>query len=89
MKLRTLISMSAVSVLTVLTVLFLPVWQSAREQPPVSSEHHSRNTRYAVTDLGHVGGPPGQPYFVAKNGLVSGAAPAQTAACMRFSGSTD
>jgi probable HAF family extracellular repeat protein len=30
--------------------------------------------RYAVTDLGAVGGTPGQPYFVANNGLTSGAA---------------
>jgi uncharacterized membrane protein len=71
MKLRTLISMSAVSVLA---ALFLPVRPAAQEQPPTSSEHHSRNTRYVVTDLGHVGGPPGAPHFIAKNGLVSGAA---------------
>ena len=71
MKFRTLISMSAVSVLG---LLFLPVRPAAQEQPPTSSENHSRNTRYAVTDLGQVGGPPGQPYFIAKNGLVSGAA---------------
>jgi probable HAF family extracellular repeat protein len=30
--------------------------------------------RYAVTDLGAVGGAPGQPYFITNNGLVSGAA---------------
>jgi probable HAF family extracellular repeat protein len=30
--------------------------------------------RYTVTDLGAVGGAPGQPYFIKNNGLVSGAA---------------
>src|ERR1039457_5051516 len=30
--------------------------------------------RYTVTDLGAVGGPPGQPYFITNNGLASGAA---------------
>jgi probable HAF family extracellular repeat protein len=30
--------------------------------------------RYTVKDLGAVGGPPGQPYFITNNGLVSGAA---------------
>jgi probable HAF family extracellular repeat protein len=30
--------------------------------------------RYTVKDLGPVGGPPGQPYFITDNGLVSGAA---------------
>jgi uncharacterized membrane protein len=34
---------------------------------------------YTVTDLGPVGGPPGQPYFIANNGLVSGAAAVNTA----------
>jgi probable HAF family extracellular repeat protein len=34
-------------------------------------------TRYHITDLGPVGGPPGQPYVMADNGLLSGAAVAQ------------
>jgi probable HAF family extracellular repeat protein len=34
---------------------------------------------YTVADLGPVGGPPGQPYFIANNGLVSGAAAVNTA----------
>ena len=29
---------------------------------------------YTITDLGTVGGPPGQPYFITNNGLASGAA---------------
>ena len=41
---------------------------------PTDSEARSRSTRYAVSDLGKVGGNPGQPRFVANNGLVSGAA---------------
>ncbi len=31
------------------------------------------STRYNITDLGPVGGPPGQPYVMADNGLLSGA----------------
>lgn len=34
-------------------------------------------TRYNVTDLGPVGGPPAQPYVMTDNGLLSGAATAQ------------
>jgi hypothetical protein len=34
---------------------------------------------YEITDLGPVGGPPGQPYFITNNGLVSGAAAVNTA----------
>jgi len=30
--------------------------------------------RYSVTDLGPVGGAPGQPFFVAPNGLIAGTA---------------
>ncbi len=35
---------------------------------------------YTVTDLGAVGNPPGQPYFVTNNGMVSGAATAANGA---------
>jgi probable HAF family extracellular repeat protein len=34
----------------------------------------AQQPRYTITDLGAVGGPPGQPYFITNNGLVSGAA---------------
>jgi hypothetical protein len=30
--------------------------------------------RYTITDLGPVGGPPGQPFVIKNNGLISGAA---------------
>src|SRR5689334_4524561 len=37
---------------------------------------------YTVVDLGAVGGPPGQAYFVAGNGLVAGAAAAESGGSM-------
>src|ERR1022692_4905775 len=36
--------------------------------------------RYTVTDLGAVGNPPGQPYVISNNGLISGAATAANGA---------
>src|SRR5260370_42697409 len=39
----------------------------------------AESPRYTVTDLGPVGGPPGMPYFITNNGLVSGAAAGNTA----------
>ncbi len=39
----------------------------------------AQSPRYAVTDLGAVGGPPGQSSFITNNGLVSGAAAVNTA----------
>src|SRR5258708_17176371 len=35
-------------------------------------------TRYTITDLGPVGGPPGSPYVITNNGLVGGAAAVNT-----------
>jgi probable HAF family extracellular repeat protein len=46
----------------------------ATAQSPTDGEERSRTSRYEVTDLGKVGGAPGQPYFIGKNGLVGGAA---------------
>jgi len=34
----------------------------------------AQTPRYTVTDLGSVGGPPGQPYVITNNGLIGGAA---------------
>src|ERR1700680_447917 len=34
----------------------------------------AESPRYTVTDLGPVGGPPGQPFVIRNNGLISGAA---------------
>jgi probable HAF family extracellular repeat protein len=74
MRSRTLIILSAVSVLA---ALYFQVRPAAMGQLPTRAQNHPPNPRYAVTDLGTVGGsPPGSPYFIAKNGLVGGAAAA-------------
>jgi probable HAF family extracellular repeat protein len=38
----------------------------------------AESPRYTVKDLGPVGGPPGQPYFIANNGLAAGGAAVET-----------
>ena len=45
--------------------------------------------RYSVIDLGEVGNPPAQPYFIRNNGLISGAAAIPGGACMPPSGSRE
>lgn len=42
--------------------------------------------RYTVIDLGIVGNPPAQPYFITNNGLISGGMTTQAATCMPLSG---
>src|SRR5271167_2052563 len=64
MKYTLLISMGAVSLLAALAI---PVRLAAQEQNPEFA-------RYTLTDLGPVGGAPGQPVTIAKNGLISGSA---------------
>src|SRR5258707_2866021 len=41
---------------------------------PLWAQQVPRLTRYTVKDLGPVGGPPGQPFVVKNDGLVSGSA---------------
>lgn len=43
-------------------------------QQPSARQQKQASTRYTVTDLGKVGLPPGQAYFVTSNGLAAGAA---------------
>jgi probable HAF family extracellular repeat protein len=64
MKSKLLIFLSALSLLGILA----PPAQLAAQK------RKSESTRYTVTDLGKVGPPPGQAYFVTSNGLVGGAA---------------
>jgi hypothetical protein len=54
--------------ISIFTSLAIPAGINA--QPPQGKQVH----RYAVTDLGKVGPPPGQAFSVTNNGLVSGAA---------------
>jgi probable HAF family extracellular repeat protein len=51
-------------------VLAMPAQISAQEEQQ-KAEHPPH---YVVSDLGTVGGPPGQPYVIANNGLIGGAA---------------
>jgi probable HAF family extracellular repeat protein len=64
MKSKLLISLW---VLSLLGILATPAQLAAQK-------HKSESMRYTVTDLGKVGPPPGQAYFVTSNGLVGGAA---------------
>ena len=65
MKSTRLISMSAISLLAVLA---MPVRPAAQES---SATQKPAPTQYTVTDLGPVGPPPGQAFFVTDNGLVA------------------
>jgi probable HAF family extracellular repeat protein len=58
--------------ITVFTALAMPVRRAAQEQS--AAQEPGTDVRYTVTDLGPVGGTPGQPYLISNNGLVSGAA---------------
>ena len=55
-----------ITAITLFTALAMRVRLAAQEQ--------RKDVRYTVTDLGPVGGTPGQPYFITDNGWVSGAA---------------
>jgi probable HAF family extracellular repeat protein len=56
-----------------LAVAILTGPAQSQEQPAVQ-EKAASPLRYSVIDLGVVGNPPGQPYLIRNNGLVSGAA---------------
>ncbi len=46
----------------------------AQSVSPLATPSPKVPVRYAVTDLGMVGGPPGQPLVIANNGLIAGSA---------------
>jgi probable HAF family extracellular repeat protein len=56
-----------------LAVAILTGLAQSQEQP-AAQEKAASPLRYSVIDLGVVGNPPGQPYLIRNNGLVSGAA---------------
>jgi probable HAF family extracellular repeat protein len=47
---------------------------ASAQQPSVMQGSESTPARYTVTDLGVVGNPPAQPYFITNNGLIGGGA---------------
>jgi probable HAF family extracellular repeat protein len=65
--------MTQITATALMGVLAMPVLTAAQGQSG-AHEQNSEHTRYTVIDLGAVGGPPGQPYDITNNGLVSGAA---------------
>jgi probable HAF family extracellular repeat protein len=67
MKFKRVISLFVVSFLSVLAV------ELPAQQQQATPEWKAKHARYAIIDLGAVGTPPGQPYFLAENGLVAGA----------------
>ena len=69
MKSRSVISISAMSLLAAIA---MPVRLAAQDLS--ATQEQSTDVPYIVKDLGPVGGPPGQPYFISDNGWVSGAA---------------
>jgi len=70
MKLRILTWITAT---TLFAVLALPAQITAQEQS-ATQEDNSEHVRYSIIDLGAVGNPPGQPYVIANDGLIGGAA---------------
>ena len=60
MKFKPVISLFVVSLLGVLA---MPVGLSAQQQQ-ATPEWKAKHARYAIIDLGAVGTPPGQPYFL-------------------------
>jgi probable HAF family extracellular repeat protein len=48
--------------------------QSLAQDSSTAPEPNSEHVRYTITDLGPVGAPPAQPYFIANSGLIAGAA---------------
>jgi probable HAF family extracellular repeat protein len=75
MKSRIFTWMIAMALLTALAMPVLPEAQeqSAQEQS-ATQEGKPEPVHYTVTDLGAVGGPPGQPFVIKNTGLISGAA---------------
>lgn len=57
-----------------LLAAFAPQLQSFAQTQAASSQDESRNLHYTVTDLGIVGGPPGQPFHITNNDIISGSA---------------
>ena len=52
----------SIAAASLITALAMPTQMAAQKQIP----------RYIITDLGVVGGPPGQPFHITNNGLISG-----------------
>jgi len=61
-----IVLLTAASLLAVLAMPARSVAQTA------ASLSETQNLRYTITDLGIVGGPPGQPFHISSNGLISG-----------------
>ncbi len=66
-------AMTRITTATLLATLAIPAQIIAQEQS-ATQEEMSERVRYTIVDLGKVGGPPGQPYVIANNGLIAGAA---------------
>ncbi len=49
---------------------------ASAQEPSATQAKQAAPVRYTVVDLGQVGQPPAQPYFIRNNGLISGAATA-------------
>jgi probable HAF family extracellular repeat protein len=63
-----------ITTITLFTALAMPIRPAAQEKS--TAQEHRTDVRYRVTDLGPVGGTPGQPYGISNDGLVVGAAAA-------------
>jgi len=61
-----------ITAMTLFTALAGPARLAAQKES--AAENEKTDVRYTITDLGPVGGTPGQPYSIANNGLVSVAA---------------
>lgn len=70
MKFRALF---ATAVMSVSATIAVPALSLAQDQVS-QSQNEAQDVRYIVTDLGVVGGPPGQPFHITNNGLIAGAA---------------
>jgi probable HAF family extracellular repeat protein len=75
MKLKTLISVAGLSLLTVTA---LPA-QLVRQVAAATPEHPGGPSHYNLTDLGVVGPIPGQPFHISNNGLIAGSAAVESA----------
>jgi probable HAF family extracellular repeat protein len=58
---------------TFFTLLAIPAQTIAQEQSTTQEDTPTR-AHYTIVDLGKLGNPPGQPYFITSNGLIAGAA---------------
>jgi hypothetical protein len=59
---------------TTLVIIVVAPAQSLAQGSSTAPEANSEHVRYTITDLGPVGTPPAQPYFIANSGLIAGAA---------------